>query len=64
MLYQDKALGNASIGARLMARLRILLGAPRYTTLDLQAMSPHLRRDIGADNLGDTGFLRGEVFRK
>jgi hypothetical protein len=64
MLYQDKTLGQAWIGARLAARLAILLGGRRYADLDLLAMNPHLRRDIGADNLGRTGFVPGEVWRK
>ena len=64
MLYQDKTLGHARIGARVVARLATMLGGRRYTDLDLLAMNPHLRRDIGADNLGDTGFLNGEIWRK
>ncbi len=64
MLYQDKTLGNAWIGARLVARLAIVFGGRRHADLDLLAMNPHLRRDIGADNIGATGFLGGDVWRK
>jgi hypothetical protein len=64
MLYQDKTLGQVWIGARIVARLAVMLGSRRHADLDLLAMSPYLRRDIGADNLGHTGFLRGEIWRK
>lgn len=64
MLYQDKTLGEASIGARFVARLAIMLGGRRYADLDLLAMNPHLRRDIGVDNLRDSGFTAGEIWRK
>ena len=36
----------------------------RYADLDLLAMNPHLRRDIGADNLRDAGFGAGDIWRK
>jgi hypothetical protein len=64
MLYQDKTLGQAWIGARLVARLAIVLGRRRYADLDLLAMNPHLRRDIGADNLRDAGCGTGDIWRK
>ncbi len=64
MLYQDKTLGRAWIGARIAARLAVMLGGRRYADLDLLAMSPHLRRDIGADNLRDAGFTSGAIWRK
>ena len=63
MLYQDRVLGQTWIGARLAARLALLLGNRRHADLDLLAMSPHLRRDIGADNIG-TGFIPGDLWRK
>lgn len=49
MLYQDKTLGKASIGAKLLARLAAIFGGKRYQDLDLLSVSPHLRRDIGLD---------------
>jgi hypothetical protein len=64
MLYQDRTLGRAWIGARLAARLAIILGGRRYADLDLLAMNPHLRRDIGADHIGETALLDGEIWRK
>ena len=64
MLYQDKTLGNARLGARLLARLAVVLGGRHYADLDLLAMNPHLRRDIGADHLGDAGFLPGDIWRE
>ena len=63
MLYQDRVLGHAWIGARLAARLAIMLGSKRYADLDLLSMNPHLRRDIGLDSRG-TSFLEGEIWRK
>jgi len=39
-------------------------GRRRYADLDLLAMNPHLRRDIGADNLRDAGFGTGDIWRK
>jgi hypothetical protein len=50
MLYQEKVLGRSWIGARLAARLAIVLGRKHQADLDLLSMSPHLRRDIGMDN--------------
>lgn len=64
MLYQDKPLGQAWIGARIAARLAIILRGRRYADLDLLAMSPHLRRDIGAESLRNTGFMAGEIWPK
>lgn len=64
MLYQDKTLGQAWIGARIGARLAVILAGRRYADLDLLAMNPHLRRDIGADNLRDSAFTAGEIWRK
>ena len=43
MLYQDKTLGHAWIGARVVARLATMLGGRRYTDLDLLAMNPRPR---------------------
>ena len=60
MLYQDKVLGRAWIGARIAAKLAMVLRRDRYADLDLLSMSSHLRRDIGAD----TGFSSGEIWRK
>lgn len=60
MLYQEKTLGQVWIGARLAAKLAIILGGKRHADLDLLSMSPHLRRDIGVE----TGFSRGEIWRK
>jgi len=64
MLYQDKTLGQVWIGARIAARLAAMLDGRRHADLDLLAMNPHLRRDIGADNLRDAGFLAGDIWRK
>ncbi len=50
MLYQDKTLGQASIGRRLALRLLAAFSSRRYADLDLLAMSPHLRRDLGIDD--------------
>ena len=62
MLYQDKALGQKWLGARLAARLLARFGAKRYADLDLLSMSPHLQRDLG---LGDRlRFNDGEIWRK
>lgn len=63
MLYREKPLGRASIGARLAARLALAFGGRRYADLDLLSMNPHLRRDVG---LHETGlrFCAGEIRRK
>jgi hypothetical protein len=60
MLYQEKKLGQVWIGARIAAKLAIMLGGKRHADLDLLSMSPHLRRDIGMDNR----FADGEIWRK
>jgi hypothetical protein len=64
MLYQGKTLGNARLGAWLLARVAVVLGGRRYADLDLLAINPHLRRDIGADHLGESGFLPRDIWRK
>jgi hypothetical protein len=49
MLYQDKALGQPTLGTRIAARLAIVFSRRRHADLDLLAMSPHLRRDLGLE---------------
>jgi hypothetical protein len=51
MLYQDKTLGQASLGRRLAARMLTALSGKRYADLDLLSMSPHLQRDLGLDHV-------------
>jgi hypothetical protein len=64
MLYQDKLLGRASIGARVAAKFALLFGARRYQDFDLLTVSPHLRRDIGLRD-GEIDFRPAdEIWRK
>jgi hypothetical protein len=51
MLYQDKTLGRAGLTVRLFARVALALSRHRHDDLDLLAMSPHLRRDIGMGDI-------------
>ena len=50
MLYRDKVLGRHWIGIRAFVALRMALSRQRQEDLDLLAMSPHLRRDLGLDS--------------
>jgi hypothetical protein len=61
MLYQDKALGRPSIARRVASTLRAVLSGRRQADLDLLSVSPHLRRDLGLEQL--PGFA-GEIWRK
>lgn len=63
MLYNDKALGRTSFGARLAACVSILFRSKRYADLDLLSMNPHLRRDIGMDE-SSRGFRPDDIWRK
>jgi uncharacterized protein YjiS (DUF1127 family) len=57
MLYVDKIPGNVSLRVRLLARLSATFRRPRrMADLDLLAMSPHLRRDLGLSD----GPVHGE----
>jgi hypothetical protein len=49
MLYQEKTLGQAGMGARFAAGLAMLFGRHRQADLDILAMSPHLQRDLGIE---------------
>lgn len=46
MLYQDRPLGRRNLWSRLVARVAQRRAA-RRADLDLLAMNPHLRRDLG-----------------
>lgn len=50
MLHRDKVLGRHWIGIRALVALRMALSRQRQDDLDLLAMSPHLRRDLGLDS--------------
>jgi len=62
MLYQDKTLGQVSLGRRLAARLLTALGTRRYADLDLLSMSRHLQRDLGIDYVSRSSNL--DLWRK
>ena len=47
MLYQDKEIGHPSGLRRLRAWVGSLLRGRQPADLDLLAMSPHLKRDLG-----------------
>lgn len=49
MLYQERVLGRPGLWNRLAARF-VRRRAARRTDLDLLAMSPHLRRDLGLED--------------
>jgi hypothetical protein len=49
MLYQEKVLGQPALGTRVAAKLAIMFNRRRHADLDLLAMSPHLRRDLGLE---------------
>jgi hypothetical protein len=58
MLYLDKTLGRAGVAARLFAWMALAIARRRHADLDLLAMSPHLRRDIG---MGDAEVERSPI---
>jgi hypothetical protein len=62
MLYQDKTLGQVSLGRRLAARLFTALSTRRYADLDLLSMSRHLQRDLGIDYVSRASNL--DLWRK
>ena len=62
MLYQDKALGQTSVVARVTSALRMMLSTRRQQDLDLLSMSGHLRRDLGLQDA--PRFTSAEVWRK
>ncbi len=49
MLYQEKALGQATLGTKIAAKLAIMFSRRRHADLDLLAMSPHRQRDLGLE---------------
>jgi hypothetical protein len=51
MLYQERVLGRRGFWSRLAARLAMR----RSADLDLLALSPHLRRDLGMED-GQNGL--------
>ncbi len=63
MLYQEKALGQTGLGARLAARLALMFSRQKQADLDLLSMSPHLQRDIGLDT-ANNGLRADYIWRK
>lgn len=55
MLYHERVLGRRSLWSRLAARLAIGLSRRKAADLDLLALSPHLRRDLGLED-GQSGM--------
>jgi hypothetical protein len=62
MLYQDKALGQPSVVARMTSALRVMFSSKRQQDLDLLSMNGHLRRDLGLSDVPP--FTGGEIWRK
>jgi len=63
MLYQDRQIGKSGIWAQFTARLSASFSGRRHADLDLLALSPHLRRDLGIDSIA-RHFSDGEIWRK
>jgi hypothetical protein len=61
MLYQDKTLGQASIGRRIAAAFALLIDQRKRADYELLAQNAWLRRDVGIE--GDTPS-RDSVWRK
>jgi hypothetical protein len=55
MLYQDKVLGRRGAWRRMLAEMTAKLSRRHVADLDLLAMNPHLRRDLGLED-GQTGL--------
>jgi hypothetical protein len=49
MLYQERVLGRPSLWSRIAARF-VRRRAAHRADLDLLAMNPHLRRDLGLED--------------
>jgi hypothetical protein len=50
MLYRDQTLGKTGVFAKFVARLALWRGRRRESDIDILALNPHLRRDVGVDS--------------
>ncbi len=49
MLYQDRTLGQASIGRRIAAAFALLVDRRKRSDFELLAQNAYLRRDVGIE---------------
>ena len=64
MLYQEKTLGQAGMGARFAAGVAMLFSRRRQADLDILAMSPHLQRDLGIEDARRVLRAEDYLYRK